>query len=101
MKKIVVTIAIASLCMAGAAFAADNSQAASESSAKPNNGITYFDLGPATDCQERAETMEQEKPFNGITAFEMGQQGSGARGSCAGQTVAQPASMSYNGITVF
>lgn len=102
MKKTMLMIGIVSIFAVGSAFAGEN-QASSGKSGHLYNGITYFDLGPASTCQDPAP-MEPAtaKPSNGITVFDLGQPGSGVRGSCAGQMPDRVMmSKRYNGITVF
>ncbi len=91
---------VAMVLSLGAAFAGDL-QAADGS--KPYNGITHFDLGPASTCRDSAAAEQglEMKPYNGITYFGQGQAGSGSKNyNCVGEArvaVNKP----YNGITVF
>lgn len=68
------------------------------------NGITYFDLGPASTCNVPAgvtEPVAQSQPFNGITVFDLGQSGSGAKGDCANRASKTMTAKFNNGITAF
>lgn len=82
----------------GTAYAADRSGGL-------YNGITYFDLGPASTAGEVVLTREAAAaPYNGITIFELGRseaskRDNAATGSAAGGPA--PEQKLYNGITVF
>ncbi len=104
-KTMVLLMMIALVSTLGTAFAADTA-AAIERSAGLYNGITYFDLGPASTGGAFVAPVTQEAaavPYNGITVFELGQPGTSkrdyARGSAAGGQA--PETKLYNGITVF
>jgi len=103
-KNIVLLVVIVSIFTFESAFAADRTTAP-EASGKFFNGITYFDLGPASTCGDAEGTFEKEsavKMFNGTTAFDLGKPVSGAKECCAGQRAKETTmSKSYNGITVF
>ncbi len=87
---------IVSLIMAGAAFAGEN-QTASTTAERPYNGITWFDLGPASTSQNLVLEQSAVKSFNGITAFDLGQTPTRrARTLEFGKFAAL-----FNGITVF
>lgn len=97
-KSIVAAMIVVSIFTFGAAYAAD-SQAAGALS----NGITYFDLGPASTCNELVGSVEADtaKPFNGVTAFDLGKTGARVQNSCADKAAQTIMSKNYNGITVF
>jgi hypothetical protein len=101
MKKSIMMMLAVSLFTVGSAYAADNR--AVEIGKTWANGITYFDLGPVSTCNNPAAQAAQDsaKPFNGITIFEIAKPGSGARGSCANGPALILVGKSYNGITVF
>ncbi len=100
MKKTMVVVAMATVLSFGQVFVG-NSEAADGS--KPNNGVTYFDLGTPATCDEATATVNQVKDVptsNGITVFEMRE--SGAKGSCANKAEKEiNGSKRFNGVTVF
>ncbi len=101
-KALVLLMMIALVSTLGTAFAA-----APDRSAGIYNGITYFDLGPASTGGEYVAPLTQEAtavPYNGATVFELGQPGRSKRdyaasGSAAGGPA--PEMKLYTGITVF
>ncbi len=105
-KTMVLLMMIALVSTLGTAFAADTA-AALDRSAGLYNGITSFDLGPASTGGEFVAPLMREAatvPYNGITVFELAQTGTSkrdyaARGSAAGGPA--PELKLYNGITVF
>ena len=100
-KSLVFAMMMVSVFSVGSAYAADNQSAAGRGE-QLTNGVTYFDLGSLSACNDAAGPIVQDaqKPFNGITVFDAAMTGSGARGSCVSRT-AQTRSKVYNGITVF
>jgi hypothetical protein len=103
MKRLMMlVITMVSVFTVGAAYAAD-SQSVARTVARLTNGITYFDLGSPSTCNEPVGLVEHDvvKPFNGITAFDLAKPGSGAQGSCASREPQTITRNSYNGITVF
>ncbi len=95
-KTIIFLMMIASVFAFGVVFAADSSAGV------PQNGITFFDLGLASNIGNAAAT-EIAALDNGITYFgEIQKTGSEAKGYGAGGTQqGDLAKKSYNGITVF
>ncbi len=103
MKKTLVLLMIIALASTlGTAFAATPDR-----SAGLYNGITYFNLGPASTGGEFVAPLTREAaamPYNGITVFELGQSGTSKRDYAAsGSATGGPAPEMklYNGITVF
>ena len=102
-KSLVVALGMmVSVFTFGAAYAADN-QPAAGTGGQLTNGITYFNLGPASTCTDPAGPIVRDvaKPFNGVTVFDIAKAGSGAQGSCAGRTAQMTTTKVYNGITAF
>ena len=102
-KTLLVVTTLVFVFAFGSVFAADKTD--SKASAVPSNGITYFDMGTASQDQSSAESLEQDagsKPYNAVTYFDLGQPKS-AKGSAAGGPAAGQAEEKkpYNGITAF
>jgi hypothetical protein len=101
-KTMVLLMTIAFVFTFGSAFGAETKTASKLFS----NGITFFDLGPASPsgvATESAAAIESAVvAFNGITFFDQkpgsGVRGAGAGGSAVPGSTGKPA---YNGITVF
>jgi len=97
MKKTIVMFGIISMLAAGAASAGEY-QAVSTTGERPYNGITWFDLGPASTSQNLVLEQSTVKSFNGITAFALGQ-----TPTRRARTLAESAKFAAvsNGVTVF
>jgi hypothetical protein len=101
MKKTMVFVMMMVIVFAfGSAFAAENT-AMRENNAMVYNGITYFDLRPASTYVELAASKGTAiLSYNGITYID--QEQSGAKGSAAGGSqLDRSTNKFYNGITVF
>ncbi|MGE5173827.1 MAG: hypothetical protein ACM3MD_08360 [Betaproteobacteria bacterium] len=108
MKIMITVLMVVVLALTVGVAYAESGMTATKAEIPLFNGITYFDLGPASDCASVRGTSAggvisvAEPVLNRVTYFETGIPGSRPTGLCAGSiSEEKPGVLMNNGITVF